>query len=40
MTLSKRRDARDSFNSSASLLHSSPDPLYMDLWGSLGHFGV
>lgn len=39
-TLSSRHDARDSFNSSACLLHSSPDPLYMDLWGSLGRFGA
>lgn len=39
-TLSSRHDARDSFNSSVSLLHLSPDPLYTDLWGSLGHFGA
>lgn len=40
MTLSSRHDARDSFNSSVSLLHSSPDPLYTDLWGSLGRLGA
>lgn len=39
-TLSSRHDARDSFNSSASLLRFSPDPLYTDSWGSLGCFGA
>lgn len=39
-TLGSRHDARDLFNFSVSLLHLSPDPLYMDLWGSLGCFGA
>lgn len=39
-TLNSRHDARALLNSSASLLHSFPDPLYIDLWGSLRHFGA